>query len=101
MSWGRMALAGLVACWIAVAGCHCEGFSIASIRMYKGTLKADEFGAGDPFGLQLQPPLQTEIAKGFVTQDFAAVKSAVVEGTPNQILDKLTEVLKSKSDYLT
>src|SRR5437764_7237249 len=85
----------------SMAGGHCEGFSVDAIRMYKGSLKPDDFGANDPAGLQLQPPLQSEIDKGFVTQDFPAVKAAVVEGTPNQILDKLLEVLKSKSDYYT
>jgi hypothetical protein len=64
-------------------------------------LKPDDFGSGDPFGLQLGAPIQAQIAMGFVTQEFPSVLSAQVHGTPNQILDKLIEVLKSKSEYYT
>jgi hypothetical protein len=85
----------------SMAGGHCEGFSVAALRLFKGSLKSDEFGANDPFAFQLGVPIQAEIAKGFVTQDFPSVRSAQVHGTPTQILDKLIEVLKSKSEYYT
>ena len=83
-------------------GGHCEGFSVAAIRLFKGSLKTDQFGgAGDPFGLQSTAPLQSEIAKAFVTQYFPSVLGAQVKGDPNSVLDKLTEALKSKSEYYT
>jgi hypothetical protein len=85
----------------SMAGGHCEGFSVTALRMYKGVLKADSFGANDPFGLQNVANLQSEIAKGFVTQDFQSVRAAQVKGSPNQILDKLIEILKSKGEYYT
>jgi hypothetical protein len=83
-------------------GGHCEGFSVASIRLFKGSLKTDQFGsAADPFGLENNAGIQTEIAKAFVTQYFPSVLQAQVKGDPNSVLDKLTEALKSKSEYYT
>jgi hypothetical protein len=86
----------------SMAGGHCEGFSVTALRLFKGSLKPDPFGGGDTFGLsEGSAELQSQIAAGYVTQGFQSVISNQVHGTPTQVLDKLTEALKSKGEYYT
>jgi hypothetical protein len=85
----------------SMSGGHCEGFSVAALRMFTGNLKPEDFGGSPTFALQSTGDLQTRIAEGYVTQHFVTVLTDQVHGTPTQVLDKLTEALKSKAEYYT
>src|SRR3954451_10384642 len=51
-----------------MSGGHCEGFSIAALRMWAQHLKVADFGASTVPGLDIRDnaPLQSEIAENFV-----------------------------------
>ncbi|TMK40289.1 MAG: hypothetical protein E6G56_08330 [Actinobacteria bacterium] len=87
----------------SMAGGHCMGFSVASLQLYKQQLKAPDFGASNPVSLSIggNTGLQQRIAEDFAYQYLDKVKSAAIKGTPNEILDKLTEVLKSGDETYT
>ena len=85
----------------SMAGGHCYGFSVTAEQLYKGTVKPDDFGASSTLALPEGAPIQVEIAKGFIQQSLPNIQNQLVTGTPNQILDKLIEALKSKSEYYT
>ena len=78
-------------------GGHCFGFSVASLRMFAGLANAAEYGGAQTIDLTLEgnEKLQREIAYSFVFQGFDPVRNKVIVGTPNQLLDKLIEVLKA------
>lgn len=86
-------------------GGHCYGFPVASLRMFNGDLKPDQFGMDKTTALPLagNESLQKEIALSFVYQTFDSVRAAAISGTPIGVLDKLIEVLKagqaSKESY--
>lgn len=88
----------------AMAGGHCEGFSVAALRFYDGNVKLDSFGSVDATGqlkLDGNSGLQGEIAKDYSFQNLPLEQQALINGTPTEILDKLISALKDKSDYYT
>ena len=80
----------------SMGGGHCYGFSVAALRFYQGQIKPADFGAASVADLKIDgnEKLQREIAYAFAYQYLPPVKQAVIGGTPNEVLDKLTEFLK-------
>lgn len=78
-------------------GGHCFGFSVAALRLFAGLLKPADFGGTTAIDLPLSgnEKLQREIAYSFVFQGFDPVRNGVIAGTPNDVLDKLIEILKA------
>jgi hypothetical protein len=88
----------------AMAGGHCMGFSVASLRFYDGNRSLDSFGSvdnTDQLEIQGDTTLQSTIAEDWTFQNLPDVQAAVVKGTPNEVLDKLTQALQDKSEYYT
>jgi hypothetical protein len=78
-----------------MAGGHCYGFSIAADLIWQGKLDPTTFGATSPTGLDdNNAELQRSLAYGWAMQLLQSVQSSEIDGTPDQILDKLREVLK-------
>jgi len=77
-------------------GGHCQGFSVLSGLMWKKVEQASTFGADTTPQLTVDGnnSLQSEIAYAFMFQTLDAYNAAIVKGTPNDILDKLLQVLK-------
>jgi hypothetical protein len=85
-------------------GGHCFGFSVTALRIYSGNTKPSDLGgASDTYGLPLKdnPQVQTTIAQNFVGQSVPLEQDAIVKGTPNDVLNKLVQALKDKSEYYT
>lgn len=80
-----------------MAGGHCYGFSVTALQLMKGQIKASDFGGDTPAKLAPSPELQHQLAQVFVYQAFNAVNAAAIKGSPNDILNKLKEVLKPDS----
>jgi hypothetical protein len=80
----------------AMAGGHCYGFSVLAELMWLGTVKASTYGANGTASLQVNAnqALQRQLAYDWTLQTLASVQSERITGTPNQILDKLKQVLK-------
>jgi hypothetical protein len=80
----------------AMAGGHCYGFSVLAELMWMGQTNASTFGATQPTGLQVinNQALQRQLAYDWALQLLDSVQSQRINGTPNQILTKLTDVLK-------
>lgn len=78
-------------------GGHCFGFSVASLRLFAGLDNPADYGGAQTIDLSLEgnEALQRDIAYSFVFQGFNPVRRSVIGGTPNQILDKLIQVLKA------
>jgi hypothetical protein len=76
-------------------GGHCFGFSVTSLQLWKRLITPDQFGATSTPAIQVSgnQAIQREIAYTFVTQGLR-VRNALVEGTPNQILQQLVNVLE-------
>ncbi len=76
---------------------HCSGFSITSLLFYKNELSPPSFGSPKVSTLKLpgNTNLQRRIAQSAVFQTFDSVNELRFEGTPNQVLDKLINVLKN------
>ncbi len=82
----------------AMDGGHCYGFSVAALSMYAGVISPANYGGGttaSDLSLTGNEQLQREIAYSFVFQGFDPVRNGVIGGTPNQVLDKLIEILKA------
>ena len=77
-------------------GGHCQGFSVLSGLLWKKLEQANTFGGATTpeLAIDSNEPLQREIAYAFMFQTLDAYNKAIVKGTPNDILDKLLEVLK-------
>ncbi|WP_159425759.1 hypothetical protein [Streptomyces noursei] len=78
-------------------GGHCYGFSVASLLMWKKEhLHSNSFGADKVPELRVEGnlPLQHQLAYSWSSFSLAKVQSGRIAGPPNQILDKLIEVLK-------
>jgi len=80
-------------------GGHCEGMAALSLLLYTDKTAAAEFGNAMNLSLQGNEKLQREIAYWFATQGVAPTASSEIKGkTPVEILDLLTEGLKSTAD---
>ena len=80
-------------------GGHCEGMAALSLLLYTDSAKAAEFGSVPELTLQGNVKLQREIAYWYATQATTPTSSQEVRGkTPAEILDLLTEGLKSTAD---
>ena len=82
----------------SMEGGHCYGFSVAALSMFAGIISPANYGGGSTaidLSLSNNEPLQREIAYSFVFQGFDPVRNGVIAGTPNQVLDKLIEILKA------
>jgi len=87
-----------------MGGGHCFGFSVTALRFYDGNLKVSDFGsAPNAFGLSIPDngQLQATIARNFVGQSLPLEKQGTIQGTPNDVLNKLITTLKDKSEYYT
>ncbi len=82
----------------SMEGGHCYGFSVAALSMFAGVINPADYGGGSTaidLSLINNEQLQREIAYSFVFQGFDPVRNSVIGGTPNQVLDKLIEILKA------
>jgi hypothetical protein len=81
----------------AMDGGHCFGFSVAALSLFAGVINPADFGGTTTIDLPLSgnEALQREIAYSFVFQGFDPVRNGVIAGTPNDVLDKLIEILKA------
>jgi hypothetical protein len=86
-----------------MAGGHCEGFSITALRMWKKSLRPDDFGAKRPIDLPIvrNIPLQQTIAENFVYQFLPSVVNDRVSGTPVDVLQRLVDALNSGDEFYT
>jgi hypothetical protein len=77
-------------------GGHCQGFSVLSGLFWQKVQNPADFGAPTTPQLAIDgnEPLQRDIAYAFMYQALDAYNAAIVRGTPNDILDKLMQVLK-------
>src|SRR5262249_54391847 len=80
----------------AMAGGHCYGFSVLAALIWDGKVKVSTLGAGNATSLAIDNnlPLQRDIAYDWALQTLDSVQSERTVGSPNQILDKLRQVLK-------
>jgi hypothetical protein len=78
-------------------GGHCYGFSVASLRLFSGDLKASDFGGASTVELPIKDneKLQRELAYAWIFQRFFKVQNAAIGGEPNAVLGKLVELLKA------
>jgi hypothetical protein len=76
---------------------HCYGFSVASLRLFSGDLKAGDFGGTSTVELPIKDNdnLQRELAYAWIFQRFDSVRQAGIGGEPNAVLQKLIELLKA------
>ncbi len=81
-------------------GGHCYGFSVAALRLFTGQANPADYGGTTAIDLPLagNEKLQREIAYSFVFQGFSPVQGSRIEGTPNEVLDRLIEALKAGKD---
>jgi hypothetical protein len=80
-------------------GGHCEGMAALSLLLYIDKSKIDEFGKTPDLKLQGNTKLQHEIAYWFATQSVVpTAPSEIRDKTPVEILNLLTEGLKSTAD---
>jgi hypothetical protein len=86
-----------------MGGGHCYGFSVTSLRFFLGQLQPSDFGASAVADLNIQgnEKLQREIAYDFTPQGFDSVRAGAVGGTPNDVLDKLVEILNARQEAYT
>ena len=79
----------------AMGSGHCFGFSVLALRFAQKLANPADFGQKNVADLKIEgnDKLQREIAYSFAFQFFDPVNQNVIEGTPNQVLDKLIENL--------
>ncbi|MFE3193899.1 hypothetical protein ACFXHA_33195 [Nocardia sp. NPDC059240] len=79
-----------------MANGHCYGMSVTSLLVAMHKLDPAKYGADSTVKLDLahNAALQEMIAQQFVGQWMPNVVAGQVKGSPKQIVDKLTEVLK-------
>jgi hypothetical protein len=80
----------------AMTGGHCYGFSVAAELLWQRKLDITRFGAGIPNDLTIDDNqlLQRRIAYDWAMQLLSSVRSQVVSGTPNEILQTLTGAMR-------
>ena len=80
----------------SMEGGHCYGFSVAALQFYQNKLNPADFGGTSIADLKIDgnDKLSREIAYSFVYQYAPAVKAARIAGTPNEVLDQLTQALQ-------
>ena len=86
-----------------MAGGHCQGFSVAALRMYTEAISPADFGAETPYELDIvgNEPLQQSIAEHFTYQFLPPIVENRVKGTPSEVLDALSEALNSGDEQYT
>lgn len=86
-----------------MAGGHCQGFSVAALRMYNEDLDQEDFGDDVTAELEIvdNTPLQSSIAEHFVYQFLPPIVENRVKGTPSEVLDVLMEALDSGEELYT
>jgi hypothetical protein len=84
----------------AMAGGHCFGFSVLSLRMFHDKGLAASMGADDIIGLKLDgnDKLQRELAYSWAFQKFDTVREGTLVGTPNAVLKALIQFLDPKTN---
>lgn len=87
----------------AMAGGHCEGFSMVALRMYVDKLQPEDYGASRPVGLAIRgnDDLQATIAEHFMYQALPSVLEEQVRGTPMDIVEALRTALNDGSEQYT
>lgn len=81
----------------SMSGGHCYGFSVAALRMFTAEVNPANFESANraaDLTIDDSEALQREIAYHFVFQNLPTVQNGELKGTPNEILTKLTQVLK-------
>jgi hypothetical protein len=75
---------------------HCFGFSVAADVVWQGEVNTSTYGAPtiNALAIDNNDSLQSIIAEGWTYQTLDSVQAKKITGTPNQILDKLEQVLK-------
>lgn len=88
-----------------MAGGHCEGFSIAALRMFNEKLDVQDFGAGadvtSDLGIVKNVGLQASIAEHFVYQALPPILEGRVNGTPTEVFEELRDALNSGDELYT
>lgn len=79
-------------------GGHCYGMSVLSLLLRNGPFRAADYGASatPKLGLKGNAALQRQIAYGWAFQKLQSVWNGVIKGTPNQVLNRLIELLRGK-----
>ena len=88
----------------AMGGGHCEGMATLSLLLERGQLRAKDFGGSLASDLEIDgnEPLQREIAYWWATQLAAPLMAAArAPLTPNEVVDKLAQGLKTGTDSYT
>ena len=86
-----------------IKGGHCYGMAVTAEMMFDRLLSPLDYGGAAVPQLSLigNARLQTQIARAWALQATPKIQLAKFGGTPNQLLDKLTEALKSHEDTYT
>jgi hypothetical protein len=86
-----------------MAGGHCQGFSVAALRMYNEDLDQEDFGAELTSELEIVDniALQSSIAEHFVYQFLPPIVEARVKGVPSEVLQVLVDALNSGEELYT
>lgn len=84
-------------------GGHCMGFSVASLRIFAGKLKAADYGGEQTAAIPIEEnaELQRLISKSFIYQTLDVVNENAVSGTPKEVLDAIITSIKDGKDYYT
>ncbi|MGB8648789.1 MAG: hypothetical protein WCF84_26365, partial [Anaerolineae bacterium] len=84
----------------AMANGHCYGMSVAALNLWKKRTDLSVLGASAVPDLKFDgnTQLQREIATSWTYQNFESVRKSVIQGAPNDILDKLVAILKQGSN---
>jgi hypothetical protein len=87
----------------SMAGGHCQGFSVTSLRMYDEQIDQEDFGAEQTAELEIvdNVELQSSIAQHFVYQFLPPVVEERVKGAPSEVLDVLIEALNEGGELYT
>ena len=87
----------------SMAGGHCQGFSVTSLRMYEEEIDQEDFGAERTADLEIvdNVDLQSSIARHFVWQFLPPVVEERVKGAPSEVLKVLIDALESGDELYT
>jgi hypothetical protein len=87
----------------AMAGGHCEGFSVLALRMFGKKVDPADYGARQTASLDIlgNTDLQSSIAEHFTYQSLPPILEARVSGTPTQVLQRLEKSLNSGDELYT
>lgn len=79
-------------------GGHCDGFAALSGLIFAKQFDPTPLGGKNIYGFDIKSnvALQREIAYWWATQTLRPTQDGYIYGTPNEVLDKLIEALKSK-----